>query len=188
MKNLIIIFALLSVNFSFAQNINWSSINEDQNNLAYLNFGYDFGLTTQVGYGYHLDSNRPILLTVDYSSPMGNDLVDDFKIRLGSQISIYEKNQFMFSAKAYGIFRRHQTKLITMQSFGSELAAIFGYYKSSWHIASEFGFDKSITTHLKQSDIMKENYPSIAGATKAQAKDENSILPYYAQLGLSFKF
>jgi hypothetical protein len=36
-----------------------------------------------------------------------------------------------------------------------------GYYKPTWHAAGEFGFDKSITSHLKHSDIMRTNYPEI---------------------------
>jgi len=208
----------MSVHFSNAQNINWTSLEKNQNDQIYLNFGYDFGLTTQLGYGHQLNMNRPIIITADYSFPMGKNLVDDFKIRLGGQISIFQKEEFVLSAKAYGIFRRHETKLVRMINFGSELAAIFGYYKQSWHIAAEFGFDKAISTHLKHSSVMEENYPAITngwfeatggnfifgiqmskrmrkkfevslrlGATSAQAKDENAILPYYAQLGINYK-
>lgn len=218
MKYITLLF-ILSISLSYAQNYNWSSNNENQKNIAYLNFGYNFGVTTQLGYGYKLNTVKPILLIVDYSTPMGNDLVDDFKVRIGGQVSIFEKKKFIASAKIYGIFRRHQTSLIKMESFGSEIAGIFGYYKPKWHIAGEFGFDKSIITHLEHSDGMLENFPSISngwfipsgghfyygfqggktvgdnfelslrvGATKAQFKDENPVLPIYTQLGLCYKF
>jgi len=210
---------MMSVSFSYAQNINWSSINENQKTLTYLNVGYDFGMTTQIGYGHKIDVFRPILLTADYSFPMGKNLVDDFKVRLGGQASIYEINNFIFSAKVYGIFRRHQTELVRMVNFGSEMSAMIGYYKPTWHLAGDFGFDKSIITQLKHSDEMRNNFPSItngwfipsgghfyygiqgsktigdhfelslrAGATNAQFKDENALLPYYAQFGLIYKF
>lgn len=164
MKYIIIIIAFMSVSTTYAQNINWSSINEDQAPLTYLNFGYDFGLTSQIGYGHKLDLNRPVLLTADYSFPMGKNLVDDFKVRLGGQISIYEKNNFHLSAKVYGVFRQHQTNLVSMSNFGSEISAIIGYYKPSWHIAGEFGFDKAIVTQLKHSDELQENHSSIQDA------------------------
>ena len=161
-KIIIILITALSVYSINAQSINWQSIDKDQKNIVYLNFGYDFGMTTQFGYGRKIETFRPILLTADYSMPMGKDLVDDFKLRIGGQISIFERNNFIASAKIYGIFRRHQTKLVRMASFGSETAVILGYYKPKWHIAGEFGFDKSIVTHLKHSDIMKDNFPAIA--------------------------
>lgn len=161
MKNTITIIALVSATLSFSQNINWSSINEDQKSITYLNFGYDFGITTQLGYGYQLKAFKPILLTADYSFPMGKNLVDDFKVRIGGQIPLYEINNFTISAKIYSIFRKHETSLVKMTSFGAEMAAILGYYKSTWHVAGEFGFDKSINTYLKHTDLIKENYPSI---------------------------
>lgn len=214
------VIAIACVGHLSSQNLNWSIIQEDHQNLIYVNFGYDFGMTAQVGYGRIIHAFRPIVLTADYSFPMGENLFDDFKTKLGGQISVLEKNNFILSAKVYGIFRRHQTSLVRMASFGSELAALAGYYKSTWHVAGEFGFDKSTITNLKHSEITRENYPSVTdgwyipsgghffygiqgsmalgkskdleisvrvGATNAQSKDENAILPYYTQLGLTWK-
>lgn len=161
MKYIITIIAIGYATLSFGQNINWSTMNEDQKSLVYLNFGYEFGITTQIGYVYQLNSFRPILLTADYSFPMGKYLIDDFKVRLGVQIPIHEINNFMISAKIYSITRKHKTSLVSMTSFGSEIVAIAGYYKPTWHVAGEFGFDKSISTYLKHTDLMKENFPFI---------------------------
>lgn len=162
MKYLIRLLLCVSINSSYAQNINWSALNENQNNIVYLNFGYDFGVTTQVGYGYKAETFRPILFSADYSFPMGESLVDDFKVRLGGQISIYEYKNLIFSSKVFCVFRGHQTELVRMASLGSETSAIIGYYKPKWHIAGEFGYDKSSITHLKHSDTMKENFDSIS--------------------------
>lgn len=109
--------------------------------------------------------------------------------------------------------------MVRISSFGSEFSVITGYFKPTWHIAAEFGFDKSITSNLKHSDIMKDNYPNIQdgwyipsggnyfygiqasksigrsydislrlGAINAQGKDENALLPNYAQIGLIKRF
>lgn len=161
MKYILTTIALTCTILSFSQNINWSALNENQKNVSYLNLGYDFGITTQIGYGYQLKVFKPILLTADFSSPMGKILLDDFKVRIGGQIPIYKINNFTLSAKAYSITRKHKTTLVKMTSFGLEAAAILGFYKSTWHLAGEFGIDNSINTKLKHSDLMKENYPSI---------------------------
>ncbi len=163
MKKTVIIAILFiaTIKVSYAQNINWRSLDEDNQNLIYLNVGYDFGVTTQIGYARTLNSFKPILLSIDYSFPMGENLIDDFKVRFGGQIEIFEKNGFSASAKIYGNFRRYESELVRIASFGSELSILAGYYKTTWHIAGEFGFDKSITSHLKNSDIMRDNYPDI---------------------------
>jgi len=161
MRYLITILTLVCAGLLPAQNINWSSLHEGDRTLTYLNFGYDFGLVTQLGYAHKIQGAKPILLTADYSFPMGKDLTDDFKMRIGGQLPLVAKNNFKFSAKAYGVFRRHETALIRMASFGSDLGIVAGYYKAKWHLAVEYGFDKSVSTHLKHASTMRENYPDI---------------------------
>jgi len=56
-----VVMLILCIYTTKAQNINWKSLNENEKHLAYLNFGYDFGITTQVGYGYKLNSFRTII-------------------------------------------------------------------------------------------------------------------------------
>lgn len=160
MKYTLLLFIAMTFQVSIAQNINWNSNKSNQQSI-YLNFGYDFGMTTQIGFAHQIKARKPILLSADYSTPKGKDLIDDFKIRIGGQVSLFEKGNIGLSAKAYGIFRRHETKLVRMANFGTELGAILGYYKSTWHIAGELGIDKSIITHLKHSKTLEEAYPSI---------------------------
>jgi hypothetical protein len=162
MKNLIIAITILiaAANSGYSQNINWKSLGEEKQNIANLNIGYDYGLTTQIGYSRVLNTFKPIVLSADYSFPMGEKLFDDFKVRYGGQIEIIEINGFSATANVMGNFRRHETEMVRVTSFGSEFSIISGYYKPKWHIAAEFGFDKAISTHLKHSDIMKENYYS----------------------------
>ena len=162
-KTILINFLILvaSISYTYAQNINWQSFTQEQTRLAYVNFGYDFGMTTQVGYGYKIAPDSPFLLTADFSFPKGTDWFDDFKIRLGGQMSVIEKGHFILTAKAYGQFRRHETELVRMASFGANTAILAGHYTSKWHLAGEFGFDKSINTHLKHSDLIRDHYPAI---------------------------
>ncbi len=209
---------LFNLNVVYAQTTNWRSIEDSQKSLVYLNLGYDFGLTTKLGYAHKLDAFRPILLMADYSFPMGKTLFDDFKFRLGGQIEIFDKNHFSFSAQYFAIVRRQQTNLVRQLGVGSEVMVALGYYKPKWHLAIELGYDKSLATHLKHSDKMTSNFPEIKdgwfyntggqlfyglqgsktlgenmeislkiGATNARGKDENALLPYYAQLGITYR-
>ena len=164
MKRLNLITLLLLTTFSMlcAQNINWASLNENQEQIAYLNFGYDYGITTQVGYGYKFNTARPILLRSDFSVPMGNKVFDDFKFRIGGQVQIIDKNKWSLSAKLNSVIKRYQTKLVRLVNLGSQISITGGYYKPNWHLAGEFGFDKFIRTHSKHAEIMRVDFPAIS--------------------------
>lgn len=162
MKNIIRILIPTACSVSlYAQNINYNSLAERPNNMIYVNFGYDFGVTVQPGYCRSVNFFRQTVLALDYSSPMGEHLFDDFKIRYGGQTKLTGFNDFALSLKVFGIYRRYETDLISINSFGSEIALLTGYYKPAWYVAGEFGFDKAILSHLNHSDIMETNYPAI---------------------------
>ena len=221
MKKIILIIGIIValVSMGNAQNINWRSIKYDQKNVITAQVGLDYGTTVQVGYFRAIRAFKPIFLGADFSIPAGEDLVDDFKVRWGGQIELYESEGFSASAKILANYRRNEMSLVTMQSFGSEFAVISGYYKPTWHAAFELGFDKAISTHLKHTDLMRETFPEVqdgwylptggnwyyglqgsktigdhldvnlrVGFTQAQGDHEDSLLPYYLQIGVNMRF
>src|SRR5512146_2610704 len=92
-----LMLALAQVGHS--QNINWRSLGENQRNVVQFNAGYDFGATAQLGYGRSFTIFRPVFVGLDYSFPMGSDLTDDFKVRLGGQIELLEAGAFSATLK-----------------------------------------------------------------------------------------
>lgn len=222
MKKLTVVILLVTAVAvtGYSQDVNWRSLRDDQQNLVQLKLGYDYGVTAQLGYHRSLFIIRPVLLGVDFSLPMGSDLVDDFKLRIGGQVEVFEMGGFSATLKIMSNFRRYENDLVRIASFGSDFAGVVGYYTPSWYAAGELGFDKAITSHLKHSDIMRryvfaeirngwyvptggnwyygiQGGKSIGesfdlslrlGATNAQKKDEDAVLPLYAQLGLDVKF
>lgn len=158
----IIIFALLAnLTIANAQTTYWKSIEENSNSLIYLNFGYDFGVTAQVGYGYYFNSKKPIMLTTDISIPMGNNLIDDFKFRLGGQIGVLERANFNLYAKYLATIKKVETNMANQISFGSEFSITTGYFKPKWHLAFDIGIDKTAATRIKHSDLIENNFPDI---------------------------
>ena len=213
------LFIFLISGYSFAQNINWESLNDNRNNLVYAGFGYDYGAVARIGYSRVFQLALPVAALIDYSFPMGNNIADDFKARCGGKIEALKYDHFSLTAGIFGNFRRHQTELTRIEGFGAEFSALAGYYRAGWNVGVEFGFDKSVITNIKNSAIMTENYPGIEngwyipsggnyfygvtigktigrsfdlsfriGATNAQGKDTNAILPYFAQAGIMKRF
>lgn len=160
MKNIITITTIIMAMAlsSQAQNINWRTVDSLDKNIVSLGLGYDYGVTTQLGYYRSIKAFKPILLGGDFSFPSGKNLMDDHKVRIGGQIEIFDYKGFSVSGKIFGNFRRHESELVRMASFGSELSLVSGYYKPTWHIGVEVGFDKAIATHLKHSDIVRETF------------------------------
>jgi hypothetical protein len=157
----VMMLVMAMAGISYSQNINWRSLGEGQRNVVQLGFGYDYAATAQFAYGRTFSWVRPVMVSLDYSVPMGEDLLDDFKVRLGGQMEIVEVGGFSATVRIYANLRRYQTTLVRIVSFGSDFALLAGYSKPTWYAAGEFGFDKSITSYLKHSDVMKANFPGI---------------------------
>src|SRR5262245_4721433 len=149
------------LNLSFAQNINWKTLQPSQRHIVNLNVGFDNATVIGVGYGYHFNTRMPLIVNVEYSMPMGDMVFDDFKTKIGGQLNLVRAKDFYATVKAHFITRRFQNDFARMVNFGSEFSATAGLYKNKWFAAAELGFDKAITTHIKHSDLMKEYNPEL---------------------------
>ena len=218
-KYLVIITLFCSLfNTLIAQNINWRSLSVSQRNIISINAGFDNAFTAGVGYGYHLKSKLPVILNIEYSMPLGKELLDDLKTKIGAQAEVFKSGHFSTTVKAYGIIRRFDNDYARFINFGSEFSAISGYYKRQWYAAGELGFDKAIITHVKHSPLMKAYNPTLVngwyiptggnfffgiqgglslkkvdlnarvGKTLAQDFKSNALVPYYVQVGVNKHF
>lgn len=154
---------IIIVVFSFFQNkiaaqvINWENVSEQDLHLLNANAGAENGVTAGLGYHYLIPiKNFPILIGGEFSIPAGNELVDDFKVRLGVQIRIAAFDHFQFSARVQGISRRYHNQSVRLFNFGSDFAGTLGYYHKHWFLGAEVGFDKAIVTNFKHSDWYKK--------------------------------
>src|SRR4051794_4007059 len=165
MKNIIIAVIALAIltipRICQSQQINWQNFKDGKAHIANINAGWDYGMVAGIGYGQKLKTRLPIVVNIEYSSPFGRNMFDDFKTKLGGQVQVFKVNNFIASAKAYGVFRRYQNDYVRLINFGSEFSGNVGYYKPKWYLAGEFGFDKAITTQIKNSEKMKTIYPNI---------------------------
>lgn len=163
MNNLVrtLFVVLVLAEAGYSQNVNWRSLGDDQRNMVQLDAGYDFGAIARVGYSRSFTMVKPMIVGLEYSFPMGSALVDDFKVRLGGQIEVIQIGGFSATTKISSVFRRYETQLVRIASFGADLGIVGGYYTTGWYAAGELGFDKSIASHLKHSDIMRAVFPGI---------------------------
>lgn len=167
-----------------AQNVNWRSFKSEQNHLAHIQTGWDYGLTLGLGYGYKFNTRLPILANIEFSAPMGQNLFDDFKTKIGAQLEVLKTGSFSATLKVYSPFRRYENSRVSLSSFGSEFSGVLGYYKPKWFVSGEFGFDKAIATHITHSELARENYPNIQNGWYVPTAGNYF---YGIQTGISFR-
>lgn len=187
MKKMIIILALFFCKpvSSIAQVVNWANLTKAQPHIITVHAGVEHGVVFGLGYGYRLRSRLPLILDADYSFPGGKNLLDDLKTKLGGQVQFYKAGNFLFSAKLYGIFRRYENDFARLLNFGSDVSAAAGYYKPTWFVAAEGGFDKAIITHVKNAAGYKAFYPLAKDGWYEPSTGGNFY--YGLQAGYAFK-
>lgn len=185
-KITLIISALASfLQTSQAQTINWNTL-KNTKYLLHAGVGWDYSLAYSIGYAYKPNTKMPMLLNSSFSIPAGENLLDDFKTKLGTQILLLDKHSLKGSLAVNGIFRRYENPLLTIQNFGAELKGNVGIFKSKWFVAGELGFDKAIVTKLVHSDIYKKDiYTNVQNGWYEPATGGNFM--YGLQGGVSFE-
>ncbi|MFN0276572.1 MAG: hypothetical protein ACKVPJ_12550 [Chitinophagales bacterium] len=187
MKNKIV-FLLLSyivVSASFTQTFNWAALSEENKNSVYVDAGLEFGMIARAGYSHSLNLFFPVIAHVDVTVPSGEYLFDDLKTEIGGNIRLVSYNNFQFSGKVNGVFRKYDGSFVRITNFGCDASGIIGYYRPKWFAAGEFGFDKAIVSHFKHTDAYLGNY---ADAVDGWYEPDAGGNYYYGlQAGLNFK-
>jgi hypothetical protein len=186
MKNIIIaIIVFMGIsNTLFAQNINWRAFHEEQNSLIHINTGFEYGVTFGLGYSKKVNTQKPMVLGIEYSFPSGENLIDDFKVRMGGQMELVRIGGFSSTIKINGIFRRFENSQARFINWGAEFTGVFGYYKPKWFVAGEIGFDKAVITHIQHSTSATDQNAGLRSGWYIPAGGNFS---YGLQTGIAFK-
>jgi hypothetical protein len=182
----IFLLSLILISFKLpAQTLNWASLKPEQKHIINAGFGLEYGMVYNLGYGFQLPLKFPIVLNAEFSMPSGGSLFDDFKSKVGAQMKVVSYQNFAFTARASGIFRRFENSLSRLLNFGSDFAGTIGYYRSKWFVAGEIGFDKAIITHFKPTDLYMQSFPEAQNGWYEPTSGGN--LYYGLQVGFSIK-
>jgi hypothetical protein len=189
MKNIkismFILALMLMMNAIKAQTINWASLDSNDKHILNVNAGLEYGTVFGVGYGYNIKNKLfPMIGDVEYSFASGNNIFDDMKTKVGVQVRWLEFHNFQFSTRLQGVVRRYQNDNVRLVNFGSDLAGMIGYYRRTWFVAGEVGFDKAIITHFKHSNVYHEQYPGAVDGWYGPTTGGNFY--YGVQAGFSF--
>ncbi|HEX6913782.1 MAG TPA: hypothetical protein VF145_00990 [Chitinophagaceae bacterium] len=182
--SLLVLFILTS-GPAQSQALNWHTLKKQNKHILSAQAGFDHGFSYGASYAYRLNDRLfPAYISVDFSSPAGDQVLDDFKSRIGGSIHWLRYRNFRFSTNLYGVFRRYQNSFTTLSNFGSDFSGVIGYYRRHWFAAAETGFDKAIVTHFKHAAAYKQQYPDVVDGWYEPATGGNFY--YGLQAGVSF--
>lgn len=168
-----------------AQSVNWGNLNGDKPHYLHVQAGIEHGAVFGLGYSHWWQTGPiGILGQIEFSTPSGEVLLDDFKTKLGGQINWWHSGSWYFSTKLQGIFRRYQSDIVRLVNFGSDLGATLGYFRPKWLFAAEVGFDKSIVSHFKHEDVYYTIHPEVVDGWYEPSTGGNFY--YGLQTGISF--
>lgn len=167
-----------------SQTINWENPAVARH-LVYAGAGADYGIVYHLGYACKIRAKAfPAFAHIEYSFPSGNKLFDDYKVKIGGQVRLLKLGHFHMTAKVDGVFRRFENNFARLLNFGSDMAGIVGYYRATWFIAGEVGFDKAIVTNFRHSAIYRNQYAAAQDGWYEPATGGNFY--YGLQGGISF--
>lgn len=157
-KLLILSLALVAISKSTAQTNNWSRLDSEKNQ-ARIYGGIDYSFTYGFQYGRTIKSKNMVWMpNLDFSVPFGGNLVDDFKLKMGTSTMFFQHKSWRASTDFSIINRQFRNPFVRLHGLGFDCGIHFGYYKPKWFININFSTDNSILTHIKHSDAYKGNY------------------------------
>ena len=120
---------------------------------VYTTFGLDPAVVTSLGYGHVVGvSGHDFQLALDAGVAAAGMDTGDFRARLGMQTSLVSWGSLRATGSATFITRGTDNSIYRGLNFGSDFTGTLGAYRHGWFAAGEFGFDKSIVTHVTHSD------------------------------------
>lgn len=167
-----------------AQSINWNSLNTSQQ-IVTSEIGWDYGVVFGIGYSWKPIPNTQLLLHFNFSVPTGNNLLDDYRAKIGGQLLILNKTHMKCSMSFAGVYRRYSNPLVRILNLGSEIMGTMGLYKDSWFIAAELSLDNALFTHFNHTKIFRNtNFLEVNDGWYSSITNGNFF--FGIQIGASF--
>jgi len=144
-----------------AQTNNWSKLDSIKN-YARIYGGLDYGVAYGIQYGRIIKTKSIVWIPfVDLSFPLGNDLGDDYRFKVGTTAKLFEYKSWIASVDISIVNRQNRNPFVKLQSFGYESGLQIGYYKHRWFTNIHFSTDNALTTHFKHSEAYNGNYSGV---------------------------
>jgi hypothetical protein len=165
-KTLIIILVLFGIQIEAQETINTKIVG----NSGFLNFGeQSFGIATGIDYSIapiQLNYKRafelfnykhPIILGMDVAVPLFEFDLNDIKIKLTTETTLYRKSNFEIRGGIDPLFVNVKMDTESMSSLGADFHSFTGFVKTKWTTGLEFNYNQIFSTYIKHYDKYLDN-------------------------------
>lgn len=218
MKPLFFFFILITFSLPLkSQEIGWYNDGQQSGHMVSMHVGADFVTGFGLSYGYKFKGKIPFVIGTELTTPFGGQIMDDFKASLTAQTIFRPVKNMGITVKPSMTCRRYGSEAAVLVNISAGLSTTVGYYRNSWSVAAEAGYDHSRATLIKPRTL-KEYYPESkeewygstggnfnfglvtsywmkstgvsvkAGKTFGQNFEDNPTIPYYADFSLMQRF
>ena len=131
----------------------------ERSNIVYSSYGLDPAMVLTAGYGRVVPIfGHRFQFVVDGGMVMARADANDFRARVGVRTALLSWRSLALTGNMAFVTRGTENSIYRGLNFGSEFALTAGVYRRGWFVASEFGRDKDIITHLTHSDWYRRYY------------------------------
>ena len=158
-----IIIALSTLQLSVNQLSAQSRFNLPDNPQQQLSIstGLDYAvlpLTISYKKGLRLfGGKRVISAGVEAIVPMFNFDLNDLKLSLTTEMTLYKSSRFEVSGGLNPLYVSTKLETNHLRSLGADLHLFAGYSSPNWHLGLDFMYNKIFSTYITHSDIYRDN-------------------------------
>ncbi len=99
----------------------------------------------------------PFTAGVDVAIPMFSFDLNDIRIRLITETTFLRKKNFEIRGGIDPVLVNLKMETETMSSFGLDFHVFAGLTNEKWNVGADIQYNKMFTTHIKHTDIYREN-------------------------------
>lgn len=129
------------------------------NSWVYASYGLDPAFVATLGYARAVRGN--VQLSAEAGAVVAEPDLRDSRAVVGVRATALRWRSVRLTASGSAITRQTSNAIYRAVSFGSAFTGTLGVYRNSWFAATEGGFDKSIITKIKHTDLYRNVYPEV---------------------------
>lgn len=158
-----IIFLVVFNTFNLnAQVLHWAEEHASDKHFFQAVGGLDASFVAGLGYGRKITVfGRPAMAAIALEAPTGNNVLDDYSMKLGIQNLWWQKKHWTLTTQIHPMLRRYHNNFVILNNIGLEAGVVFGYYRKGWFLAMEANHDWALMTHFKHSVFYKNNFSEV---------------------------
>jgi hypothetical protein len=140
-----------------AQEVNLAKLDDGAANRVYVRTGAEWAFVAGAGYARSVSLlGRHVLLLGELTAPWAAANTSNYQARAGALAPIFAWHGFRLAGSLEPTVRGTSNDLGRMTAVGADAGLTGGYYASRWFLASEFGFDYTVSTHITHSQLYRD--------------------------------